>query len=86
MRTTKVDSGAQVNNVGSTRIGASVYVGRFGTLQARDPTTLPLCLETVLCSETVTVSGRSPVAFLSLAACSLSPAECLPSACLQLLS
>ena len=85
MRTTKVDSGAQVNNVGR-RIGASVYVGRFGTLQARDPTTLPLCLETVLCSETVTVSGRSPVAFLSLAACSLSPAKCLPSACLQLLS
>ena len=80
MRTTKVDSGAQVNNVGSTRIGASVYVGRFGTLQARDPTTLPLCLETYLCSETETVSGRSPVA------CSLSRAECLPSACLQLLS
>ena len=36
-------------------------LGVCWTLQARDPTTLPLCLETTR-SETETVSGRSPVA------------------------
>ena len=41
MRTTKVDSGAQVNNVGSTRIGASVYVGRFGRFRPGIPQPYP---------------------------------------------
>ena len=36
-------------------------LGVCWTLQARDPTTFPLCLETTR-SETETVSGRSPVA------------------------
>ena len=50
-----------VNNVGSTRsFGKSVYIGRLLDASGRDPTILPLCLETSR-SETETVSGISPV-------------------------
>ena len=68
MRTTRLRVALTVSQH-RTMVGYTVDVllaqaytlGVCWTLQARDPTTLPLCLETTR-SETETVSGRSPVA------------------------